>query len=1062
MRRQHRISTVPQLVQLLTAASSLLLSSCQDPPRDPSEPDDELDDGADGPEGEVLDERQRLAKSGQYLVDPGAGGTAAPATIQELVAAIDVNGFTVDATLLGADASVGVFEQWGVIGPRRGESFAVLSTGVLGTTPEPGTDMSSPGQAGDLVRLELELEVPEGFTRLSFDYDFLSAESPDYVGSIYNDTFTATLIDPGGVSHEIALASVNSSTFFDASAERAGGTTFDIFTANPDGVDAVFTGGLPDAGITDFQTVAVDLASAGSWRLVFEIRDLGDGIFDSAVVIDDVRVHAMEELSLNPPAPSGAPSLVADDGTIMRNPIALAEAQERVRGIAADGATRVMLRTRVPGPGEVEYALEGGTHPADGGVGELDGPFGDSVVVEAIETAPGVFHAFAAYQAPADFDRGTDGALATRPIELRASFAPDDVGVPFFDDIQPLWLVRPPVVLVHGLWNDNPLSWTLPLLDDPRLSVHTVSHTSSAHLASQANAIPAAILAARVLQHQERIAGSQVDLVAHGTGGLLARQHLDSAAYANPGNFVEGDVHKLITLNAPHLGSSFATATMEMWNSLTPAQRMTVGNVLGNAGMAINDGAIEDVQLGAPLFELLDATEVPSHAVIGSGGRFIPREPPTNSPALIAVAPASSLYTTVENLHPISKPLTAVAKRAFIFGDASQVFDEDHDAFSDISSQQGGIAAEATTTIASHYTDANDFSYESIHYRVKQSASYSSRILELLDEPTGGPSFASFPAPLDAPLAPMLPAPEPSSVSPVSYSVGESYGLTISSPLPGTEVTPGGTVEVSVVLDPGIGDVSVLGLVTPFSTVILEPPTFPVVLDMPVPEDAAGAFDLIAFGFSASGDFLFSSTVELGATPNAELVYAHIQNRNPFLFGVGDSSSTSVAGIYDDGINRDITSSAAGTEYLSSNASIFTVTGDGELVATGMGKATLIATNDGIQDSVTVEVLSGVSAEFDVIVEWNGGYCASLEVTNYTARATDDWEVTIDMGDDTILDDWNGVFSGPVGMITVGPEHVWQLAIPGGATKGYTGFCATTAPFSPTRVPTIVDASATF
>lgn len=114
-----------------------------------------------------------------------------------------------------------------------------------------------------------------------------------------------------------------------------------------------------------------------------------------------------------------------------------------------------------------------------------------------------------------------------------------------------------------------------------------------------------------------------------------------------------------------------------------------------------------------------------------------------------------------------------------------------------------------------------------------------------------------------------------------------------------------------------------------------------------------------------------------------------------------------------------------------------------------MGKATLIATNDGIQDSVTVEVVSGISSEFDVIVEWNGGYCASLEVT-------------IDMGDDTILEGWNGVFSGSVGMVTVGPEHTWQLAIPGGATKGYTGSCATTAPFSPTRVPTVIDASATF
>jgi hypothetical protein len=1057
MQSNRWITSLPQLARLLTAATGLALTACQEP-ADAAFALDELDEPADAPEDEVLDERQRMARSGRFLLDPSAGGNAVPATAEDLVGALDADWFVVDSTLTGADVSSAVYEQWGVISPRRGDSFAVLSTGVVNTTPEPGTDMGGPGEADDVVTLSLDLEIPEGFSRLSFDYNFLSAESPDYVGSIYNDTFQATLIDPDGVAHPIAMASVNSSTFFDASSERAGGTSFDIFTLDPAGVDSDFTGGLPDAGITDFQAVSFAVPSAGSWTLVFEIRDLGDGLLDSAVIIDNLRIHAIEPLALNPPTTTGTPALIEGNGAIVTDAAALTQASQVVRGIAADGNTQVLLRTRVPGPGTVEYALDGGAHPADGGVGALNGPAGASVAVQAVESSPGVYHAFATYTAPVDFDRGTDGELETRSVDIRATFTPDSASLSGFVDVQPLVLQRPPVVLVHGLW-DVPAGWTLPLLDDPRISVHRASYTSTDRLSTQAHAIPAAILSARLLQQQQGIAGSQVDLVAHGTGGLLARQYLDSAGYASAASFGDGDVHKLITLNTPHLGSSFATAFMETWNDgLNTTQRSSIGSMLATAGLVVDGGAVEDAQVGSPFVQLLDATTVPSHAIAGSGGRSIPR----TSATAHALDNSKNLYLIVEQNHPsMPKPATTQPTRlAFVFGESSQVFAEDHDMFVELDSQHGGIAASATTTIASHESGATS-SYDSCHQIVPRAPAYSTRILELLDTPASGTLFGSFPAPADLlATAPMLPSSDPASTAPVMLNV-VPYGLSILSPVDGAAVVPGGSVHVSLELDPGLGDVVVLGLVTRFASVVVDEPTFPFELDMAVPEDASGSMGFIAFGFTDTGELLISSVVELGATPEAELVFVRMLDRNPFLIGAGATASTEVQGVYDDGIERDITSSTTGTEYLTSDPTVFTVSPEGELLATGVGKATLVARNDGLQDSVTVEVVDGLTGSFDITAAWSTGYCATLDVTNHTSRATSDWSFTIDIGDTTITESWNGLFSGATGTITIEPEFSWQLGIPGGQTMSHTGFCASKA-YGSTPAPAFVAIYATF
>jgi len=48
----------------------------------------------------------------------------------------------------------------------------------------------------DLVRLQLSLHVPPAYNCLNFDFAFYSEEFPEFVGTIFNDTFTAQLNNP--------------------------------------------------------------------------------------------------------------------------------------------------------------------------------------------------------------------------------------------------------------------------------------------------------------------------------------------------------------------------------------------------------------------------------------------------------------------------------------------------------------------------------------------------------------------------------------------------------------------------------------------------------------------------------------------------------------------------------------------------------------------------------------------------------------------------------------------------------------------------------------------------
>lgn len=867
---------------------------------------------------DMIKQRQELAASGQFLYDSlFANETAAiQASAPNLAAALDVSSpILQSASIVGSDAANGVFNGLGVIRPENGNSFALLSSGIAGTgQPEPGIDFGNTGTDGDQVRLTLTLAIPAGANRLGFVYNFLSAESPDFIGSIYNDTFTALLTDSTGV-REIARASVNSSVFIPVSESNAGGSGFDLFTPDPSAVDNVFGSGSPDAGLTSFETINVPVTGGETVTLEFTVEDRGDGILDSAVILDNLIVSSFEIVDPNP--------IFLSNGQIKSNPQNVAQGGETRVGAAADGVTRVLLRNKVAGQGTVEFCLVNSAAPQDGGLALLGGAGRATCVNAPVASTTQGFMGFAIYQTPDEFNRGGDGALAERPIRFRARFTPT-TGSPTTSEM-PFKLVRPPVVLIHGIWSDGG-TWTFPLVADQRFSITgaNYSDTNASSFSVNLNVSDKFIRQAVTKFRQAKIAATQVDIAAHSMGGILSRNHVSRANYKNNENFNAGDVNKLITLNTPHTGSPLANLAQSLRDNFA------IGGLFKSKmrenGRPVDQGAVDDLAEGSAAINSIQQTQIPSHALVGLGGANNPEDIPGS----------------IGTIHTIIN----------LFGDSGDVFHgQQHDGIVNELSQKGGMPSSATTSF---------IGLESIHCCVPDiggatnSHSYSDRVIQLLNSSANSSLFAEFPAPASLPTARVaeLDTRIPSVTAPPA-SVNEG-GLLITAPANGTQVAPGATVHVVVTPQSGVivdkillvgPDVAELDNVAPFE------------FDLLIPVHAIGTFGISAVGKQGTDTYYTSNTVTLQVIPTVNLQAIVLVPEETILFAVGESEHLIVFGNYEDNTVRDITSPAAGTIYFSSDPNIVSVSPEGKATAMDVGTATIVAQNGSLQDSVSVNVL---------------------------------------------------------------------------------------------------------
>ncbi|MEO5998164.1 MAG: hypothetical protein ABIN89_15575 [Chitinophagaceae bacterium] len=126
------------------------------------------------------------------------------------------------------------------------------------------------------------------------------------------------------------------------------------------------------------------------------------------------------------------------------------------------------------------------------------------------------------------------------------------------------------------------------------------------------------------------IVATQVDVIGHGTGGLIARWYTQTpngraeATYKKPENYQLGTIHKLITVGTPHLGTPLASVLwnhkLDQVNSWEKYLRMEGVNVNAILQLYQKDvGTVFlDLQPNSDGLKAIKETKVKAHAITGN------------------------------------------------------------------------------------------------------------------------------------------------------------------------------------------------------------------------------------------------------------------------------------------------------------------------------------------------------------------------------------------------------------------------------------------------------------
>ncbi len=159
-----------------------------------------------------------------------------------------------------------ILTSFGGYQPTEGSKMAIVSTG-LGFTDSSGQYTQS-------------FCVAEGTTTLSFDWNYISAEFMSYCNSQYQDTLIVSVIDETGAETKLLERTI------DSLCASVGASQANIpQSGDPDGTYA-----------TGWQSaVGLDVSAwAGTNKdivLKFSSTDVGDSIYDTAILIDNVVLH---------------------------------------------------------------------------------------------------------------------------------------------------------------------------------------------------------------------------------------------------------------------------------------------------------------------------------------------------------------------------------------------------------------------------------------------------------------------------------------------------------------------------------------------------------------------------------------------------------------------------------------------------------------------------------------------------------------------------------------------------------------------------------------------------
>jgi len=225
--------------------------------------------------------------------------------VDEFVDVISTNQFNSQVTnteYLGEDIQINSFSQEIQEFPQEGSSHLILSSGQVNeATEDPETFVSSDVNgryipnyspdnydAYDVAEIRIDFTIPEEAEGLKFDYQFASEESPTFLDSDYQDFFEALLFFPDGNVRNIGLLPNGQPVTVENASEYSNipnGSSESPDPPLPEPPDIAYN------AVTELLTAESSLSGyqGQEARIVIRIADATDEIFDSAILIDNLR-----------------------------------------------------------------------------------------------------------------------------------------------------------------------------------------------------------------------------------------------------------------------------------------------------------------------------------------------------------------------------------------------------------------------------------------------------------------------------------------------------------------------------------------------------------------------------------------------------------------------------------------------------------------------------------------------------------------------------------------------------------------------------------------------------
>ncbi len=188
--------------------------------------------------------------------------------------------------------------------PMEGYRFLAMSTGPVGNPdpvgsgelrqrrwPDPQPRYMGARRVGkewrgahDLTQITLEITAPAEAQSFSFDFNYLSAEYPEFVQQNYNDTFYAIL--------EAQSTNEGKRTNISFDANRKSIEVDNNYFENQFHPISNAGTGFDRNGSTGWLRTSWPITPGETFKLTFSIHDEGDGIYDSMVLLDNFSFHA--------------------------------------------------------------------------------------------------------------------------------------------------------------------------------------------------------------------------------------------------------------------------------------------------------------------------------------------------------------------------------------------------------------------------------------------------------------------------------------------------------------------------------------------------------------------------------------------------------------------------------------------------------------------------------------------------------------------------------------------------------------------------------------------------